>query len=156
MLYINHSEIKLHVHVHPPPPHTHSQVRTQLAHPTNYHMTEVQRKQVQQFLSQHGTPVQTRSAPTHNLTGFGMPRGASLGGGAQKDPLLSGAMGASGSSPLKPNSFNPTMGSPIKHSPVNPCEWKYIHVHVHIIYMHIDIYVVHCTCSHISHAASAC
>lgn len=94
-------------------------VRTQLAHPTNYHVSEMQRKQVQQFLTQHGTPIQTRSAPAHNLTGFGMPRAASLGG-AQKDPLLSGAMGASGSSPLKPNSFNPTMGSPIKHSPVNP------------------------------------
>ena len=100
----------------------HSQVRTQLAHPTNYHVTEVQRKQVQHFLTSHGTPIQTRSAPAHNLTGFGMPRAASLGG-AQKDPLLSGAMGASGNSPLKPNSFNPTMGSPIKHSPVNPREF---------------------------------
>ena len=106
--------------------HSFTQVRTQLAHPTNYHVSEMQRKQVQQFLTQHGTPIQTRSAPAHNLTGFGLPRAASLGG-AQKDPLLSGAMGASGSSPLKPNSFNPTMGSPIKHSPVNPCEWKYMY-----------------------------
>ena len=115
-------ELCLHSHTHT---HTHThtitQVRTQLAHPTNYHVSEVQRKQVKQFLTQHGTPIQTRSAPAHNLTAFGMPRAASLGG-AQKDPLLSGAMGASGSSPLKPNSFNPTMGSPIKHSPVNPCE----------------------------------
>lgn len=98
------------------PPPSLPQVRTKLAHPTNFHVNEIQKRQVSKYLSSSTSPIQhSRSAPLQNLRGLNIHPGMlnSVGGGgmAKKDPLLSGSA-ASGGSPMKTsNSFTPQMGN---------------------------------------------
>lgn len=82
---------------HPP-----LQVRTKLAHPTNFHVSEVQKRQVTNFLSSSTSPIQqSRSAPPQNMRGLNIHQGV-LQNTAAKDPLLSGA--SAGMSPMKTSS----------------------------------------------------
>jgi hypothetical protein len=76
------------------------QVHTKLAHPTNYHVSAIQKRQVSQFLSSQGPHYTSHSAPAQHNTPFargGMP---GLGGNmtsfsVRKDPMLSGLPSAS-------------------------------------------------------------
>ena len=109
-LLLAHIKVETQVHTHT---HTHSQVRTKLAHPTNYHVTQVQKRQVHQFLNSYGSPVQqSRSAPPQQNISM-IPPITNLGKsmGIQNDPLLSGAL--TGGSPSKSNILKP-LGSPMK------------------------------------------
>ena len=82
--------------MYPPLP----QVHTKLAHPTNYHVSAIQKRQVSQFLSSQGPHYTSHSAPAQHNTPFargGMP---GLGGNmtsfsVRKDPMLSGLPSAS-------------------------------------------------------------
>ena len=91
--------------------HTSPQVRSKLSHPTNYHVNEIQKRQVRDYITQQ----QSRSAPSQQA-GLGMGRGLGLGGslmGMTRDPLLSGT--GNHSPGMKPRSLNPNVGG----SPMN-------------------------------------
>jgi hypothetical protein len=73
------------------------QVRSQLAHPTNYHVSAIQKRQVSQYLSTQSPHFASHSAPTQQNTGFGhshMP-GNMASFSVRKDPMLSGVPSAS-------------------------------------------------------------
>ena len=73
------------------------QVQSQLAHPTNYHVSAVQKRQVSQYLSSQSPHFASHSAPTQQA-GYGH---AHMGGGmagpfsVREDPMLSGVPSAS-------------------------------------------------------------
>lgn len=75
------------------------QVHTKLAHPTNYHVSAIQKRQVSQYLSSQGPHYASQSAPTQHNNAFA--RGAMGQGGnmtsfsVRKDPMLSGLPSAS-------------------------------------------------------------
>ena len=80
-----------------PPP---LQVHTKLAHPTNYHMSAIQKRQVSQYLSSQGPHYASHSAPAqHNAfgRGGGMPGhgGNMTSFSVHKDPMLGGIPSAS-------------------------------------------------------------
>ena len=76
------------------------QVRTKLAHPTNYHMTAIQKRQVSQFLSSQSPHFASHSAPAQQNTGFPPPGIPGLHGNltsfsVRTDPMLGGVPSAS-------------------------------------------------------------
>ena len=94
-------------------------VRTKLAHPTNFHVNQVQKRQVNNFLSSGDSPIQqSQSAPLQKAGLLSHAGGGGFQGGnlsIMKDPLLSRA--ASGESPMKTSSsFNPQMRSALSGS----------------------------------------
>ena len=73
------------------------QVRSQLAHPTNYHVSAIQKRQVSQYLSSQSPHFASHSAPTQPNTGFGHSHmaGNMASFSVRKDPMLSGVPSAS-------------------------------------------------------------
>ena len=76
------------------------QVRTKLAHPTNYHVSAVQKRQVSQYLSSQSPHFASHSAPAQQNMGFPPAPMAGLGANmtsfsVRKDPMLSGVPSAS-------------------------------------------------------------
>ena len=71
------------------------QVRTKLAHPTNYHVSAIQKRQVSQYLSSQTPHYASHSAPTQHNSNFppgGVPghAGNMTSFSVRKDPMLSG------------------------------------------------------------------
>ncbi|CAI8007593.1 Transcription factor E3 [Geodia barretti] len=73
------------------------QVRSQLAHPTNYHVSAIQKRQVSQYLSSQSPHFASHSAPTQPNAGFGHSHmaGNMASFSVRKDPMLSGVPSAS-------------------------------------------------------------
>lgn len=71
-------------------------MRSKLAHPTNYHVTAIQKRQVTQYLSSQSPHYVSHSAPAQHNTNY--PTLGGVGGHAsnmtsfsvRKDPMLSG------------------------------------------------------------------
>lgn len=90
-------------------------MRSKLAHPTSYHVSAIQKRQVNQYLSSQGVPAPfaSHSAPSQHTSNFGLGRG--MGHAAnmatfsvRKDPMLSGVTNVS---PQRPSPIAATSDS---------------------------------------------